>query len=272
MWTRCATQTAASLLPVWSWSRPAPVGAVLFKRASGKRPYGQFDARTDVRPRVRDRRERRNRAVGNSIIETAASAKKKILARAPAKAVGALIREKLSSFPDELSDLPTSAGPSTADLGGQRCGLPEAGGIPAASHGGEGRGQKGARPGLGGDGEKVGPVLPLDLLLPPEPHVHFVNQGSGLEGVLGALRLELALLEGPQLVVDNGLARSRADSYPWRALLRRLVVSSPFGLPIDPQAEGVANRLRFRGVIVAYEDDGGNRTPTSRPRSLTNGT
>ena len=39
----------------------------------------------------------------------------------------------------------------------------------------------------GGDGEEVGPVLPLDPFQVDEPEVGFVDQGGRLEGVPGAL-------------------------------------------------------------------------------------
>ena len=51
--------------------------------------------------------------------------------------------------------------------------------------------------------EKVRPILPIDLPLVDEPEVHLVDQGRGLQGVVGPLAPKLARRHATELRVDQ---------------------------------------------------------------------
>jgi hypothetical protein len=57
---------------------------------------------------------------------------------------------------------------------------------------------------LRGDAEEVCAVLPLHLRLVDEPHVGFVDERRGLQGVADALLAQVARRQPPQLAVDDG--------------------------------------------------------------------
>jgi hypothetical protein len=56
---------------------------------------------------------------------------------------------------------------------------------------------------LGGDCEKVSPVLPPQLLLPAEPNIHFVDQRGALKSPGVTFLLKKIVGETPQFVVDD---------------------------------------------------------------------
>ena len=53
------------------------------------------------------------------------------------------------------------------------------------------------------DGEEVGAILPLHLVDADETHVCFVDQGSGLQGVIGALPMHIPARDTPQFDLDK---------------------------------------------------------------------
>jgi hypothetical protein len=56
---------------------------------------------------------------------------------------------------------------------------------------------------LRGDGEKVVPVLPLDLLLPRQTKISFVDQRRSLQRVAITLPLHVPMCNATQFVIDK---------------------------------------------------------------------
>ena len=56
---------------------------------------------------------------------------------------------------------------------------------------------------LGGDTEKVSPVLPLGSVLPDQTKVRLVNQRGALQGVVAALALKITARHAAQLAVNK---------------------------------------------------------------------
>jgi hypothetical protein len=56
---------------------------------------------------------------------------------------------------------------------------------------------------MGGDAEEVGAALPAHALLINESYIDFVDERSGLEGVIGPLPSETASGNAAKLIVDN---------------------------------------------------------------------
>jgi hypothetical protein len=54
------------------------------------------------------------------------------------------------------------------------------------------------------DSDKVGATASAEGVLPSEAQVGFMNQGSGLQGVAGALALQMMVSEGAEILVDQG--------------------------------------------------------------------
>lgn len=57
---------------------------------------------------------------------------------------------------------------------------------------------------LGGDSEEMGAAAPFGHILIDQPHVGFMDEGGGLERVIGAFAAEVAEGELAQFAVDDG--------------------------------------------------------------------
>jgi hypothetical protein len=63
--------------------------------------------------------------------------------------------------------------------------------------------EKDSAHGLGGSGEEVGLVLPREFAALEQAEVGLVDEGGGLEGVVGALGGHALVRDGAELVVDE---------------------------------------------------------------------